>query len=131
MIYTSYINKLKNIPKDAAKFLIARQPIGEETMKRYNCVHLPYFSPSAELRNSYKNREISYEEFEARLRIELTDIKNAVGVADSLHEIRKCIDESKDIYILCYEKDVTTCHRKIIGELLSKVFKQKCEEAVY
>ena len=72
-------------------------------------------SPSKYLLKKYKDKEINFQSFD---RLFLEEIKNFI-----ITEICKEIlyeKKEKDITFLCYEKDESICHRKIIKKFVNK-----------
>ena len=75
---------------------------------------LQELSPSKELLDKYKAGDLSWEEFEEIFKAELVVSKPAQAKLKELKELAK----TKEVTLFCYEKKETTCHRKILKELL-------------
>lgn len=119
-IYTTYLYKLKNIPEDATKLFVARdlKPHILDSLNKYNCVHTPQVAPSRELRDEYKQGEIDYEYFLKKYKKEEQNLSN-----QEILDFINLINPDKDLYLICYEKDVNTCHRKILALVLARILK--------
>ena len=74
-------------------------------------------SPSKELLDKYKAGDLSWEEFEEIFKAELAVSKPAQAKLKELKELKE-LAKTKEVTLFCYEKKETTCHRKILKELL-------------
>ena len=70
-------------------------------------------APSRELLADWKNKRISWSEFEARFRKQILSDPEAV---DSMRKI-KWLATKTDVYLYCYEKH-PPCHRFILIDLI-------------
>lgn len=113
MLYTTYFSKMKDIPENAIKLIITRFP-----PKWINIDSIPNayiakgLSPSQELLLKYKENndwEWYVENF-----FEETDYRQ--DMKRMLHKLRNTLKNNKDVYLICYEKDHTKCHRSLIGQ---------------
>lgn len=127
MIYTTYLSKLKDIPNDAVKVFIARKSPGEEVLKKYNCMHALSLAPSQWILNKYKEHG-SFKKFAERF----IEERKVVTVEEN-REVAKILALCKenDVYLICYEKDYTKCHRSIVAKLMSNKTGIPWEEAKY
>lgn len=75
--------------------------------------HKPEFSPTKEILDAYKKKEITWEEYEHRFNelIEQRCIENTIAV-----------DELEHSCFLCSEPKPEKCHRRLIVEYLKKHF---------
>ena len=126
-IYTTYLYKLKNIPEDATKLFVARdlKPHILDSLNKYNCIHTPQVAPSRELRDKYKQGEIDYEDFLKKYAKEQQNLDKQ-EVLDFIN----LINPDKDLYLVCYEKDVNTCHRKMLALVLVQILTRKFKKEV-
>ena len=76
-------------------------------------------SPSRMLLNIYKNGFISWEKYKELLVKELLENPRAV---QKMREIKKEA-LTKDVYLVCYEKDASQCHRSIVKDLIENTIK--------
>lgn len=74
-------------------------------------------SPSKDLLKDYKEGKIDFQLFEKLFRIEITKNKNVIDICNT---IAKEAIEGKEFTLLCYEKDESNCHRKLIRKLCEK-----------
>ena len=112
MIYTSYYN---NRNKGEGIYLAISRYF-PKWINKEDYIHLPALSPSDELREKYKNNEISFDTFIEMFSKEMTIDKVKVLV----DVIGFAIENNKDIYLCCHEKDRENCHRYYFYKLLQK-----------
>lgn len=127
MIYTTYLSNLKNLPNDekTKKYLITRwKPRNTIDVKKYNLEWAPQLAPTELTLAKYKDGSIDWKEYRQRYIDE--SFSNPLFI-DGLKEIVDYNDEGYDIFLICYEKDDSTCHRSILKEIL-QINNYKCEE---
>lgn len=71
-------------------------------------------SPSWELLKKIKREKWSFQEYKIKL---LEELSLNPKVIPKLEEMRK-IAEKKTLFLVCYEKDPSQCHRSIIKKLI-------------
>ena len=127
MIYTTYLSNLKNLPNDekTKKYLITRwKPRNTIDVKKYNLEWAPQLAPTELTLAKYKDGSIDWKEYRQRYIDE--SFSNPLFI-DGLKEIVDYNDEGYDIFLICYEKDDSTCHRSILKEIL-QINNYKCKE---
>lgn len=127
MIYTTYLSNLKNLPNDekTKKYLITRwKPRNTIDVKKYNLEWAPQLAPTELTLAKYKDGSIDWKEYRQRYIDE--SFSNPLFI-DGLKEIVEYNDKGYDIFLICYEKDDSTCHRSILKEIL-QINNYKCEE---
>ena len=127
MIYTTYLSNLKNLPNDEKTkiYLITRwKPRNTIDVKKYNLEWAPQLAPTELTLAKYKDGSIDWKEYRQRYIDESFD--NPLFI-DGLKEIVEYNDKGYDIFLICYEKDDSTCHRSILKEIL-QINNYKCEE---
>ena len=127
MIYTTYLSNLKNLPNDekTKKYLITRwKPRNTIDVKKYNLEWAPQLAPTELTLAKYKDGSIDWKEYRQRYIDE--SFSNPLFI-DGLKEIVEYNDKGYDIFLICYEKDDSTCHRSILKETL-QINNYKCEE---
>ena len=72
-------------------------------------------APSIELLNDWKNRKVSWKEYEERY---LEEIGGKKGVIDKL---LKSVEEKGVVTLLCAEKEDKYCHRRLLKEYLNRL----------
>lgn len=125
MIYTTYLSKLKDIPDNAIKVCISRKPPAKETLEKYNCMHALSLAPTQWILNKYKEHG-DFEKFKKSF-IREREVITVEENAEIAKILRLC--KENDVYLICYEKDHTKCHRSIVAELISKKLNIPWEEA--
>lgn len=121
MLYTSYLNKINQIPDDAIKILVMQWK-GKIDIEKYNLIWRPELSPS--LFKSFRSNSVSKQEAFASFKQEL----NEEPAKTAINEIIDYLNEGKDVYIICCEKDVCECHRRIVAMHISEKINMKWEE---
>ena len=127
MIYTTYLSNLKNLPNDekTKKYLITRwKPRNTIDVKKYNLEWAPQLAPTELTLAKYKDGSIDWKEYRQRYIDE--SFSNPLFI-DGLKEIVEYNDKGYDIFLICYEKNDSTCHRSILKEIL-QINNYKCKE---
>ena len=127
MIYTTYLSNIKNLPNDekTKKYLITRwKPRNTIDVKKYNLEWAPQLAPTELTLAKYKDGSIDWKEYRQRYIDE--SFSNPLFI-DGLKEIVDYNDKGYDIFLICYEKDDSTCHRSILKEIL-QINNYKCKE---
>lgn len=124
MIYTTYLSRLKDIPEGAIKVCISRQA-PQETLKKFNCMHALSLAPSPWLLREYKEHG-DFKKFKDRF-IEEKKVVTSKEKDETLKILELC--KKNDVYLICYEKDYTKCHRSIVAQLISNKLGIPWEEA--
>lgn len=112
MLYTTYFAKMKDIPDNCLKLIITRFPPKWLDIDKYPNTHIvKSLSPSNELLLKYKrNNDWDWyvEEFEKEMR--------ALSMRRMFMHMTPFLKQRGDIYLICYEKDYTRCHRSLLGQ---------------
>ena len=127
MIYTTYLSNLKNLPNDdmTKKYLITRwKPRNTIDVKKYNLEWAPQLAPTELTLAKRKDGSIDWKEFRQRYINE--SFENLLFI-DELEEIIELNSKGYTIFLICYEKDDTICHRSILREIL-EYNNQECKE---
>ena len=129
MIYTMNIGdfKSRNTPMDEVYLIIRSASVLEK--RRDDILNiakvLPVLSPSQDLFYRYLNWSRSgqwnIEVFENSYRPSFTSqINNDANAMAWLDYLAK-VSDIKNVALLCFCKDVNTCHRKIVGEMIRRL----------
>lgn len=103
MLKESYLAVMKRLPQDSVKIVVTRTA---------GCV----LSPSWDLLNDYKNGKINWDGYVERFTQEMN---NDVCIA-TMRKI-KWMSKNRDIFLLCYEKDSSHCHRSLLLDMISHI----------
>ncbi|HPL67925.1 MAG TPA: DUF488 domain-containing protein [Smithellaceae bacterium] len=76
-------------------------------------IHLPAFAPTKELLDNYKNKKISWTEYEKHF--------NELIMVRKVHTLIKASDLQRAC-LLCSEPTPDKCHRRLVAEYLRKYF---------
>ena len=113
-IYTTYLSRMKYIPKGTMKAIIMRFPpfVNEGP----DVVHIPELSPTNELFKKYKG-DHDWDYFEKEFQNQIETNQDTMEYLDLLIEN---LDDpnGNDVCLICCEKDNTLCHRRLIAEYL-------------
>lgn len=99
MLKETYLSNLKNLPPGVRRVRVCRPSI---------------LAPSAELLALWKNGKLTWEGYVEQFRLELLARKGAYA---RMAEIAKSARDG-DVYLYCYERDNTHCHRSILLEII-------------
>lgn len=111
MLYTSYLSNLKNLPKDSVKILITKWK-GKIDINKYNLLWRPQLSPDDLYQ--WKNGTISKEEMFYKLENKLESNISQ----EAINEIIEYLNNDKDVYLICYCKELHECHRRIVANYI-------------
>jgi len=103
----SYFANARKLPKDAIKIYVMRA--------RFNST----LAPSWDLLNKAKNEKWSFKKYRIHFIKEITKNKKAI---DRLFEIRE-LAKNNDVYLICFEKDSSKCHRSILIEIIKNLWR--------
>lgn len=76
-------------------------------------IHKPELAPTKELLNDYKNKELTWNDYEI--------VFNKILVDRNINEIVN-IEEFDNACLLCSEHEPDQCHRRLVAEYLNKSF---------
>jgi len=105
MLKETYFAISNRLPDDVIKVFVMRA--------RFNSV----LAPSWKLLNKAKAENWSFEKYRKHFIKEIMSNQKAI---EKMREIKK-LAETKDVYLICYEKDASKCHRTILIELINKL----------
>lgn len=113
-IYTTYLAKSKHLPKDITKIYICRY-LPQSLKLEPNDIHLKQLSPNPQILQMYKFKNITFDKL-IELFLKEINCKENACLRASLRRL-----EVEDVCLICYEKDVNTCHRKYAAEFMADV----------
>ncbi len=106
MIYTTYYANLRSVPAGAEVYAISNGcPSGVSIPKLWQAV------PAWSAVQQYKQTG-DWESFKASY-LKLLEVRDSSAWAG-------LVGSDKDIFLVCYEKDPSVCHRSILAEWLGK-----------
>ncbi|MCL2638043.1 MAG: DUF488 domain-containing protein [Oscillospiraceae bacterium] len=83
-----------------------------KTIRDCDYVHALEYAPSKELLDDYKNRKISWTDYETQYR-ELIKQRNSLETFDFKYSV-------ENICLLCAEPTSEQCHRRLLAEMLAE-----------
>jgi uncharacterized protein YeaO (DUF488 family) len=103
MLKETYLAKMKQTSKENpdAAFIVVTRSAGH------------VLSPSWKLLNDYKNGHIDWAQYTERFRSEM-DCDSCISEMKRIWDM----SQTRDVYLVCYEKPGENCHRYILMELL-------------
>lgn len=113
MLYTSYLGNLNKIPDDSIKIFIVQWK-GKIDLLKYNLLWKPELAP-LDL-SLYKNGSLTKDKM-------FTNFKNQLEKSpakEAVDEIIEYLKEGKDVYLICYEKELCECHRRLVAMHISE-----------
>lgn len=121
MLYTSYLANLNNIPDDSVKLLITQWK-GKIDILKYNLIWKPELSPNSldSYKKGTKTKQEMFMDFKEQL--EQQPAEKAVN------EIIEYLKEGKDVYLICYCKELCDCHRRLVAQHISEKAKTTWKE---
>lgn len=120
-IYSSYYSRIKSLDTESILLVQVSQTLPEWFSGEIVNVG-KLVAPNWSLINRYKGGQISYAEFSEQYRHQLdstVDKKKILNEILLLAEERNC----QYVVLLCWEKDMEECHRKVLGEWLTDEFR--------
>lgn len=121
MLYTSYLAKLNKIPDDSVKILITQWK-GKIDTDKYNLIWKPELSPDS--LHLWKNGSMTKVEMFEKFKEQLERKPSS----DVVNEIIKYLEEDKDVYLICYCKELCECHRRLVALYISEKFNIEWKE---
>jgi uncharacterized protein YeaO (DUF488 family) len=115
-VYTSYFSKINKIKEKYNKpfFINIARYISDDIKKHIHRSCIPLI-PSKELLMGYKNKEIGEDEYiESYIADNLND-----GEPWSIYDLVENPNNYDAIFLLCYEKSDSFCHRHIVSSYLN------------
>ena len=104
---------------DGVRLLVARYP--SRVKRTHYDLWYPALAPSQYLLQKWKNREITWEDFESEYRREMSRSDKAQAHLETLREISRSITNPNPSFItlLCYEAERNPhCHRHILKTII-------------
>ena len=111
ILYTSYFANYKNVSPDIQCVSIANSKPSSIVIPKWaevvpNWTYVQYF----------KNGQISFELFSSMYLNYLINLRYSYDFMNYLEHFKS------DVCLLCYEKEINQCHRKILAEFLVRFF---------
>ena len=121
MLYTSYLDKLDELPDNSIKIIVMRYYPNDINILKYNKLYFDNtLAPSKEILDEYNvsNRMIDdWHKFKSKFNEELKTRKDLIY---SINKLVKLLKINKDVYILCHEYNGMFCHRQLIAKYIEK-----------
>lgn len=119
MLYTTYISNMRNLPEGKYVLITRWRPKSLDLSKFDDATWEPILAPSDSLLASYQNRAMTKAEMLNKYK-EYLD--NNLATNDLILSLVKEVKEGKDVFLVCYEKDVFDCHRSILAQHISEKY---------
>ncbi len=109
-LYSTYIANIKNLTKEQqGQVLIIARYFKPGSFKKD--IRL---CPSDGLLRAIKSGDIDWDDYEIYFKEEMKKDPMLSGLRDLYRRLRN----GEDIILVCYERDYTQCHRRLIGEFM-------------
>lgn len=112
-VYTSYYPMVSRHMGGSEAFFSISQ--SKPDWFKEEIIHIPEVAPSWDLINAFKSKSASYELFCGAY---IAELKDRFGSAEAVRNfiVEKAPDACRDFVLVCWEKDVNSCHRKPLAE---------------
>lgn len=115
MLYTSYISNMRNLP-EGKYILITRWAPRSLDLSRFDDAEWkPLLAPADNLLAQYKNGSMTKVEMLNKYK---DFLNNDISAKLLIKEIAE-IAATKDVFLICYEKEMFDCHRSILAQFIS------------
>lgn len=135
MLYTSYLANIKNITDDVIFYFIARKaPKGfnfdndKDKEEVGDIIFKPDLSPTLPLLEYYKSGQIDWSKYEKLFKNQM--VSNSQTII-ALNALKKKILNKEDIVLICYEKDYTKCHRRLVALKIEEMINKEVWDRSY
>lgn len=119
MLYTTYISNMRNLPEGKMVLITRWAPKSLDLSKFDDATWEPILAPSDSLLASYKNGAMTKIEMLNKYK-EYLDSNLATN--DLILSLVEEIKEGKNVFLICYEKDVFDCHRSVLAQYISEKY---------
>lgn len=114
MLYTTYLNKINTIPDTAEKILIMHYK--RKGLDKYDLTWKPELAP--ENFNAYKfestiTKQQMFQDYKEQLERQ--------PAKDEVNKIISLLREGRDVFLICCEKDLSECHRRILAQHIKEL----------
>lgn len=110
--YASRLKELKKIFPNARFEVVMRYPSSVGL-----CYYPSILAPSKNLLFEWKEKEISWDEFEKRFEKEILSDSSKIEL---LHELKKD-SEKRIVFLVCSEKNARYCHRSLLKKYIDTI----------
>ena len=121
MLYTSYLDRLDELPDDSIKIIVMRYYPTNINVLKYNKLYFDNtLAPSKEILDKYNDSKKTINDwrvFESKFNEELKTRKDLIL---SINKLVKLLKMNKDIYLICHEYNGMFCHRQLIAKYIQK-----------
>lgn len=114
-LYTTYIARMKHIPKGMVTAIIMRMPPAS-ILKMEHAIHAPQLSPKKEVLVAYKESG-DWNTFVEKFNDQMYNDEETSAYINLLMEAL----EQNEVCLVCCEKDANQCHRSLIAKYLEEL----------
>ena len=116
MLYTSYISNIRNLPEGKIVLITRWAPKSLDLSKFDDDCWESILAPADSLLAQYKNGAMTkiemlnkYKEF----------LENNIIANELILSLVEQVKQGKNVFLICYEKDVFDCHRSVLAQYIS------------
>lgn len=125
MLYTTYFKNMSNLPDKTIKILVSLFPPKEINIDNTNVFHVPNLSADKDDFERYKKNVISFEKY---IENYMNKLENHIHSIKIIKNIVLALQEGKDIAFICYEKELTKCHRYYLAKYIEDKYNIEWKE---
>lgn len=112
MFFTSYLARVKKVNNGITPVLICRY-VPVSMTKSNECVHIPILAPTPTLLKNYKSNRINIDLLKNEYMGYLNNNRESI-----ICLVNSLISKHKKVCFICYEKDISVCHRETLAKFL-------------
>ena len=121
MLYTTYLRKINEIPDTAVKILIMQYK--QKGLDKYELEWIPELAPADFNAYKFESKITKQDMFNNyKNQLERSPAKEKVDYIISL------LEKNVDVYVICCEKDLSECHRRILAQHITDLSGFEWEE---
>jgi hypothetical protein len=116
MLYTTYLDNLKNLPVESIKLIVVFPPISFDTKKFPNTYIVDALATSPRTFYTYK-KDTQWDKYVEGFE---WDLENRMDMYNMLHKLLPYLQAGNDVYFICKEKSNEKCRRKLLAGWFEK-----------
>ena len=115
MLYTTYISNMRNLPEGKYVLITRWAPKSLDLSKFDDAIWLSILAPPDSLLAQYKNGAMTKVEMLNKYKEHL----NTISISETILSLVDEVLQGKDVFLICYEKEVFDCHRSVLAQYIS------------
>lgn len=124
MLYTTYIDNIEKIPKEAIKLIIMRYPPKNFNILKYQNIYITFkLSPSEELLNKYNSSKKTLNDWKKYEKQFMKEMNQRDDMKKAMNQVAKLVNHGLDVYLICHEVNYNLCHRSILARNIQLIYR--------